>query len=196
MWQRGIGLHSGSDTLLPGTDLLCEYCVILVGEFDHPSRGKRTAGKRKRRTNSEANESGYCTRGNVCILLQLCGARVYDAPIATSKNIKKGLTQGQLAEIESTTPFGAGNNGPTLKDILQSRIENRSSSEPRHLLVTVRDESDAKSLGSEFLGLMSLEDAALPAVSCKWLLNSIGEFKVIIARHKIKDVCHPLRRNW
>ena len=143
LWQRRGGPHSGSDTLSPGTDLLRGYCVILVGEFDHPNRGRRTAGKRKRRTNPETKESGYLTRGNVSILLQLCGTRVYNVPFTSSKQMKKGLTEGQLNEIEDATPLEADRNGPTLKDILQSCIEDRSSSEPRHLLVMLKGESDA-----------------------------------------------------
>jgi hypothetical protein len=178
LWQRRGGPHSGSDTLSPGTDLLRGYGVILVGEFDHPNRGRRTAGKRKRRTNPETKESGNLTRGNVSILLQLCGARVYDVPFASSKHMKKGLTEGQLKEIEDATPLGAYRNGPTLKDILRSRIEDRSSSEPRHLLVMLKGESDAMSLGKEFLSQMSVEDAEVPVVSCQWLLDSIGEFEV------------------
>ena len=178
LWQRRGGPHSGSDTLSPGTDLLRGYGVILVGEFDHPNRGRRTAGKRKRRTNPETKESGYLTRGNVSILLQLCGARVYDVPFASSKHMKKGLTEGQLKEIEDATPLGADRNGPTLKDILRSRIEDRSSSEPRHLLVMLKGESDAMSLGKELLSQMSVEDADLPVISCQWLLDSIGEFEV------------------
>jgi hypothetical protein len=183
LWQRGEGPHSGLHTLFPGTDLLREYGVILVGEFDRQNRGKRTAGKRKRRTNSEAKESAYCTRGNVSILLQLCGARVYAPPIASSKNIKKGLT---LAEIENTTPLGADQNGPILKDVLRSRIEDRPSSELCHLLVMVKDESDAKSLGKDFISQMSLEDADLAVVSCQWLLDSIGEFEA----QKVSRYCN------
>ena len=112
------------------------------------------------------------------ILLQLCGARVYDVPFASSKHMKKGLTEGQLKEIEDATPLGADRNGPTLKDILRSRIEDRSSSEPRHLLVMLKGESDAMSLGKELLSQMSVEDADLPVISCQWILDSIGEFEV------------------
>ena len=164
-------------TLCPPAPICCAGTASF-GEFDHPNRGRRTAGKRKRRTNPETKETEYLTRGNVSILLQLCGARVYDVPFASSKHMKKGLTEGQLKEIEDATPLGADRNGPTLKDILRSRIEDRSSSEPRHLLVMLKGESDAMSLGKELLSQMSVEDADLPVISCQWLLDSIGEFEV------------------
>jgi hypothetical protein len=42
----------------------------------------------------------------------------------------------------------------------------------------LKGESDAMSLGKELLSQMSVEDADLPVISCQWLLDSIGEFKV------------------
>ena len=193
-WQWGTGPHSDLDTLLPGTDLLIGYFVILIGEFDRTNhRGKRTtAGKRRRGTSSEDRmDTEYCTRGNVSILLRLCGAKVFDVPIATLKNMKKGLTEGQMVEIESATPLGFDHDGPVLKDVLRSRIEDRSSSEDEYdakslgkVLVMVKEKSDAKSLGKVFLRQMSLEDADINVVSCQWLLDSIGEFKAQEISHR------------
>jgi hypothetical protein len=82
-----------------------------------------------------------------------------------------------VAEIESTTPLGFDHDGPALREVLQSRIEDGSTSGPRHLLLMVKDESDVKSLGKAFLSHMSLEDAKIAVVSCQWLLDSIGEFE-------------------
>merc|ERR1712241_860073 len=83
LWQKGEGPHAQLKTLPPGTDLLCEYSVLLLGEFDQPNHSKRTVAKRRKQRESET-KGGYCTRGNISLLLQLCGARVYDIDSVTA----------------------------------------------------------------------------------------------------------------
>lgn len=177
LWQEEKGPHSTSETLLPGTDLLHEYSVILVGEFDQSSHSKRTVGaKRRRQMDTKVISSGYCTRGNMCLLLQLCGAKVYDIGyLMASKQIKKGLTGDQIAETMSARPLGPGSDSPiTLEHDLHVCLEGSSQ---HKLLVMVKDKSDVK-VGIDFLAQLNLKGAVLPVVSCLWLLDSIGEFEV------------------
>jgi len=180
LWQKEEGPHAQSETLLPGTDLLHEYSVLLLGEFDQPNHSKRTVAKRKKQRDSEIKGGGYCTRGNISLLLQLCGAKVYDIDsVAASKHIKKGLTVNHFTSIKKAMPLGAPGNGPILINALQS-VEEGSHS---NIIVMVKDKSDSK-LGSEFLNQLNsvtsmAEDkvSQIPVVSCQWLFDSIGEFE-------------------
>ena len=177
LWQKEEGPHAHLDTLLPGTDLLCEYTVLLLGEFDQPNHSKRAAAKRRK--NEAKGGGGYCTRGNITLLLQLCGAKVYDIDsVAASKHIKKGLTEDEVVDIKNIMPVGDVENGVTLNDILQSFPAKESSSS--NLIVMVKDKTDAK-LGNEFLLQLAGEDSVrsqIPIVACQWLLDSIGDFEL------------------
>jgi len=183
LWQKEEGPFAHLETLLPGTDLLHEYVVLLLGEFDQPNHSKRTVAKRRKQRDSEIKGGGYCTRGNISLLLQLCGANVYDIDSVTaSKHIKRGLTENQLQDIKNAQPscrYGSQESGPTLRDALLSMEESKS---PRKIIVMIKDKSEAK-LGSEFLNhLHSVSSSAkneilqIPVVSCQWLLDSVGEF--------------------
>jgi hypothetical protein len=167
LWQDEKGPHSQMEILLPGTDLLRAYSVVLVGEFDQNCHSKRMGGAKRRKINN----SEFCTRGNICIMLQLCGAQVYDIDFLTSsKQIKKGLTGDQIAHVKSARPLGANSNGfNTLEHDLQHK--------QRNLLVMVKASSDVK-VGKDFLSQFNSKCEVLPVVSCQWLLDSIGEFEV------------------
>lgn len=182
LWQDEKGPHSKLETLLPGTDLLHAYSVVLVGEFDQNCHSKRTnvAKRRRHLESSKVSGSDYCTRGNICLLLQLCGANVYNIDcLMSSKQIKKGLTVDQLSDVKSAVSLGANiNNQTTLEHDLNDCLEGRSQHKPRNLLVMVKDSSDIK-VGIDFLAQLNLNGSVLPAVvTCQWLLDSIGEFEV------------------
>lgn len=180
LWQKEEGPHARLETLLPGTDLLHECSVLLLGDFDQANHSKRTVAKRRKR-DSDTKGGGYCTRGNISLLLQLCGATVYDIDSLTaSKNIKRGLTDDQLNDSQNALPSGALENGPSLNDTLQSIEEERPDNK---FIVMVKDKSNAK-LGGQFLNQMksvaSLAEkdvTQIPVVPCQWLLDSIGEFE-------------------
>ncbi|KAL9180177.1 hypothetical protein ACHAXT_008147 [Thalassiosira profunda] len=173
LWQKEEGPHAQLETLLPGTDLLRDYSVLLVGEFDHPSHSKRAAAKRKQKSSEFGG--GYCTRGNISLLLQLCGACLYDLEsVATTKLIKKGLTEAQLADIQSLTPTGATQNGLKLNDALQASPMEASRG---GVVVVVKDQSEAK-LAREFLAQLNTP-LQIPVVSSQWVLDSIGEFEAL-----------------
>ena len=208
MWRDGVGPYATSDTLRPGTDLLCNYIVILIGDYDQPASSslQQTRGKRKRGGKSSANNGtmnagdkiGYRTRGNISILLRLCGAIVYDVTqIASSEQIQKGLNENQLSTIRNTTSLGGASTihndadgvvVPTLKDILDNSkrgvYNNSSNREPptNNLLVMVKDESDIQTIGREFVNKIFMKTEnnvdVVPIVSSMWLFNSIGEFQV------------------
>ena len=208
MWRDGVGPYATSDTLRPGTDLLCNYIVVLIGDYDRPASSsslQQTRGKRKRGGKSSANdgtmnagdEIGYRTRGNISILLRLCGAIVYDVTqIASPKQIQKGLNENQLSTIRNTTSLGGATihndvNSvvvPTLKDILDNSkrgVYNNSSNldfPNNNLLVMVKDESDIQTIGREFVNKIFTKTEnnvdVVPIVSSMWLFDSIGEFQV------------------
>ena len=172
LWLKGEGIYAQSETLLPGTGLLSEYNVLLLGEFDAPNHSKRTVAKRRKQ--SETKGGGYCTRGNISLLLQLCGAKVYDIDsVIASKHIKKGLMENELTDVMNAKPLGDTHDGATLNDTLQSTIEGK-------IIVMVNEKSDAK-MGSDFLSLIAPltqgKASQIPVVSCQWLLDSIGEYK-------------------
>jgi hypothetical protein len=201
MWRDGVGPYAMSNVLHPGTDLLCKYIVILIGDYDPPaassSSSQQIRGKRKRgggkspankNTKNAEDDIGYRTRGNISILLRLCGAMVFDvSQIASSKLIQKGLNEDQLSIIMNTMSLGGDtihNNDddnivPTLIDILDS---NKRHPPPNNLLVMVKDESDIPTVGHKFVNkIMKMENNNLnviPIVSSDWLFNSIGEFQV------------------
>ncbi|KAL7443630.1 hypothetical protein ACHAXM_009069 [Skeletonema potamos] len=178
LWTKDEGIHASSDTLLPGTDLLQNYSVVLVGDFDQPSVSKRVAKKKVKST--EATSDGSRTRGNISILLQLCGAKIYDVTsIATSKQIKKGLNKTQIADVTHASPLGHSQHShesPTLKDALQDDAD-------RELIVMVKDKSDTN-LGTDFLvqyesfASESKKSGSIDVVSCDWLFDCIGDFQV------------------
>ncbi|KAL7534352.1 hypothetical protein ACHAXR_005812 [Thalassiosira sp. AJA248-18] len=182
LWQKEEGTHARLETLLPGTDLLHDYSVLLLGgEFDQPNHSKRTVAKRRKQRDSEIKGGGYCTRGNISLLLQLCGAKVYDIDsVTTAKHIKKGLSDKQWMDIKNAKPLGASENDPTLNEELQSITDGSR----RKTIVMVKDKSDAK-LGSEFINQLNsvaswageARDSQICVVSCQWLLDSIGEFE-------------------
>lgn len=179
LWHDEKGPHSTLESLQPGTDLLHGYSVILVGDFDQNSHSKRpVGGKRRRQMDTNIISSGYCTRGNMCLLLQLCGANVYDIDyLMASKQIKKGLTGDQIAETMSARPLGPGSDSPiTLEHDLHNCLERISQHKSCNILVMVKDKSDEK-VGIDFLAQLNLKSAVLPVVSCQWLLDSIGEFE-------------------
>ena len=175
LWQKEEGPHAQSETLLPGTDLLHGYTVLLLGEYDQPNHSKRTVAKRRKERNSEAKQGGgYCTRGNISLLLLLCGANVYDVDsVAASKHIKKGLTENELANIKKSMPLGAHESSSSLNDALQYCAEEGSK-----CIVMVKEKSDAK-LGIEFLNQLVKDKASqIPVVACQWVLDTIGDFEV------------------
>ena len=154
--------------LFPGTDLLGQYNVLLLGEYDPANHSKRAAAKRKKQQ-QEGGKQDYCTKGNVTLLLQLCGARVYDVgAVASSKCIKKGLAD-KLEALKAITPLRSSHGKATcLADMLASNGDKT--------LIVVKDRSSAK-LGREILTAVS-GDINIPIVSCDWLLDSIGDFDV------------------
>eukprot|EP00585_Thalassiosira_rotula_P011384 CAMPEP_0196135148 /NCGR_PEP_ID=MMETSP0910-20130528/3889_1 /TAXON_ID=49265 /ORGANISM="Thalassiosira rotula, Strain GSO102" /LENGTH=833 /DNA_ID=CAMNT_0041395247 /DNA_START=325 /DNA_END=2826 /DNA_ORIENTATION=- len=178
LWQKEEGPHAQSDTLPPGIDLLRGYSVILLGEFDPPHHSRRTVAKRKRRRDSEV-KGGYRTRGNMSLLLQLCGADVYDIDsVATTKRVKKGLSAKQWADIKVARPLGATEDSPIFEDALQSSIKKKGFSS-NGIVIMVKEKSDSK-LGDEFLDQLKsvVTVSQIPIVSSQWLLDSIGDFEV------------------
>ncbi len=180
LWSSGEGVHASSDTLLPGTDLLQNYSVILIGDFDQPSVSKRVA-KKKAKSNDTTSD-GSRTRGNITVLLQLCGAKVYDVTSTSSpKQIKKGLSNTQLTSIASLSPVGCPEGSSMLKDAVQSYFG--SSKDEGKVVAMVRDKSDTK-LGTDFIAqcVPFLSDPndndVIDVISCDWLFDCIGDFQV------------------
>ena len=181
LWTCGEGIHASSDTLLPGTDLLQDFNVILLGDFDQPSVSKRVA---KKKAKSETTSDGSRTKGNVTVLLQLCGAKVYDVTSkAAPKHIKKGLTKAQLTDVATLSPLGHPEGSPlTLKDAVLSYFDSTNDIEGK-IVAMVKDKSDTK-LGTEFLSQFSSfacdsnDKGVAGVVSCDWLFDCIGDFQV------------------
>lgn len=180
LWASGEGIHASSNALLPGTDLLQNFSVILIGDFDQPSVSKRVA-KKKAKSNNETTSDGSRTRGNVTVLLQLCGAKVYDvASMSSPKNIKKGLTKAQLTSIASLSPMGYPEGYPTLKDAVQLCFDSKDEVK---VVAMVRDKSDTK-LGTDFIAQCMPyvsdpnENDVIDVISCDWLFDCIGDFQV------------------
>jgi len=181
LWTSGEGIHASSDTLLPGTDLLQNYSVILLGDFDQPSVSKRVAKKKAK--SAETTSDGSCTKGNITVLLQLCGANVYDVTsMAAPKHIKKGLSKSQLTDVASVSPLGHLEGSPTLKDVLQSYLDSKDETDEK-VVAMMKDKSDTK-LGTDFLAQIksfasdSNDDGVIDVVSCDWLFDCIGDFQV------------------
>lgn len=181
-WTCGEGIHASSETLFPGTDLLQNFSVILLGDFDQPSVSKRVAKKKAK--SSETTSDGSRTRGNIIVLLQLCGATVYDVTSkAAPKHIKKGLSKTQLTDVASLRPLGHSEGYPlTLKDVVQSYFGSNDDTEGK-VVAMVKDKSDTK-LGTEFLAQFSSfasdsnDEGVVDVVSCDWLFDCIGDFQV------------------
>mmetsp|Transcript_4498 Transcript_4498/g.6877 ORF Transcript_4498/g.6877 Transcript_4498/m.6877 type:complete len:721 (+) Transcript_4498:103-2265(+) len=180
LWTSGEGIHASSNTLLPGTDLLQNYTVILIGDFDQPSVSKRVA-KKKAKSN-ETTSDGSRTRGNITVLLQLCGAKVYDVTsTSSSKHIKKGLSKAQLTGIASLNPMGYPEGFPTLKNVVQSYFDSKDEG---RVIAMVRDKSDTK-LGTDFIAQCvpfvasdPNDNDVIDVISCDWLFDCIGDFQV------------------
>lgn len=182
LWTREEGIHASSDTLLPGTDLLQNYSVILVGDFDQPSASNRVT-KRKARS-VKGNSDGFRTKGNITMLLQLCGAKVYDVTSMTgAKKIKKGLSKTQATEIAVTSPLGHSEGSSTLKVTLDSCVDSKVGHDGEVVVVMVKDKSDLE-LGTDFITQFksftsdSIESGSVDIVSCDWLFDCIGDFQV------------------
>lgn len=175
-WSKGSGDATPTETLRPGTDLLQGYTVILLGEFDQPN-SKRAAAKRKKQQPNA--ESKNYTRGHVNLLLKLCGAKVYEVDsVTTLKQVKKGLSDEQLAGIGNVVPTGK-EGSPILKDAF---AENDSK-----VFVLVNDSVGVKfanevlnQLGSSISNDKVSETSV---VTREWLLDCIGEFEVKTTDH-------------
>ena len=167
-WLNKEGEEAADSVLLPGTDLLDQYSILLLGEYDPANHSKRTAAKRKKQQ-QHGERQDYCTKGNVTLLLQLCGARVYDVgAVASSKCIKKGLGD-KLEALKAITPLRSSHGkSPRLADMLATAGDKT--------LIVVNDRPSAK-LGKEVLTAIN-GDPKVPIVSCNWLLDSIGDFEV------------------
>ena len=182
LWTCGEGIHASSDTLFPGTDLLQNFSVILLGDFDQPSVSKRVAKKKAK--SPETTSDGSRTRGNITVLLQLCGATVFDVTsLAATKHIKKGLSKTQLTDVAELSPLGHPDGSPlTLKDVVQSYFGSNGDTEGK-VVAMVKDKSDTK-LGTEFLAQFtsfasdSNDNGIVDVVSCDWLFDCIGDFQV------------------
>ena len=176
LWASGEGIHASSDTLLPGTDLLKNYSVVLLGDFDQPSVSKRVAKKKAKST--ETTSDGTRTRGNITILLQLCGAKVYDVTsMAAPKQIKKGMSEAQFTDVASASPLLHLEGSLTLNDALQDGTGGK-------VIVMVNNKSDTK-LGTDFLAQYesfasdwSTKSGSIDVVSCDWIFDCIGDFQV------------------
>lgn len=179
MWLKGEGPHASSQNLLPGCNLLHGYSVLLLGEFDQLNQRKQPiVSKRKKKQGSEEKGGRYCTRGNMILLLQLCGANVYDVDsIAASTQVKRGLTTKQIIGIKNLMPLGGLEDGTTLSDALQTGSKEVSCTD--NVVVMVKDLYDSR-LASDFFSQMSplLNVKSHPLVTCQWLLDSIGDFEV------------------
>lgn len=165
--------HGQSDSLLPGIELLGGYDVIMLGEYDQPANNQR-AVKRKKQKQDDAGVNK--TRGNLIILLQLCGAKVYDiTSVTTTKQLKLGLTSHQCDSLSDTLPTQM--NFPALKDRIQD-LRNKS-----HLIAMVKISSCvdfAERLLSDFgaaTGITNNELDKISDVTSDWLFDSIGDYE-------------------
>ena len=163
--------HGQSDTLLPGTDLLGGYDVIMLGEYDQPSNNQR-AVKRKKLKQDDAEIK--ITRGNLIMLLQLCGAKVYDINNVTTKQLEMGLTSHQCDSLSGILPTQL--NSPALKDLIQD-LRNES-----HLIAMVKDSSCvnfAEKLLSQLGAATGITNNVLDKISIVTsdsLFDSIGDY--------------------
>eukprot|EP00984_Skeletonema_dohrnii_P012955 scaffold5311_cov124-Skeletonema_dohrnii-CCMP3373.AAC.7 len=164
LWTSGEGIHASSDTLLPGTDLLQNYSVILLGDFDQPSVSKRVAKKKAK--SAETTSDGSCTKGNITVF--------------STKAHQEGLEQ--LTDVAKLSPLGHLEGSPTLKDVLQSYLDSKDDTGEK-VVAMVKDKSDTK-LGTDFLVQFksfasdSNDDGVIDVVSCDWLFDCIGDFQV------------------
>lgn len=168
-WLNKEEEETADSVLLPGTDLLGQYSVLLLGEYDPANHSKRATAKRKKQQQHGGRQD--CTKGNVTLLLQLCGARVYDVgAVASSKCIRKGLSD-KLEALKAITPLRSSNDKATsLADMLATTGDKT--------LIVVNDRPSAK-LGKEVLTAISGDlNLNVPIVSSRWLLDSIGDFEV------------------
>jgi hypothetical protein len=164
-----------ADVLLPGTDLLKNYDVILLGEYDQPVNSNKMASKRKKQKQGDAEMTK--TRGCISILLQLCGARVYNVhDVNTGKQLKAGLSEKQCDCISATLPDL--NESPTLKHLFDTL-------KPTSNVIGMVKDSSCIKFAEEFLS-QYFTAAALPSrtvdqisiVTSDWVLDSIGQFDV------------------
>ena len=183
LWKNDCGANASSETLLPGTDLLNGYTIIMIGQYDQPA-AKKVAAKRRKQRFDETRSNCY-TKGNIALLLQLTGARVYDVNTATTlKHLRKGagLNNEEWAEVDSALPLVKSNTNPTLNNVLESfaNASSKKNHKVNNVVALVRDKTNLK-FGREFLdqyfSFASLPELQIPLVTCEWLLDSIGDFE-------------------
>merc|ERR1712003_327527 len=92
---------------------------------------------------------------------------------ATSKHIKRGLTENQITGILNMFPLGGPKNGSTLENELQSSLKEGSCTDT--IVIMVKDHLD--SLLRSVLNQL-WPGKVFPLVPCQWLLDSIGDFEI------------------
>lgn len=180
-WLKGNGVHALSENLTPGTDLLYGYDIILLGEFDPPNSNQVTAKRNKQRPKGAEMKK---TRGRINILLQLCGARVYDInSVITLEQLKVEIDNHQCMCINGTLP--SQRNSPTLVDLITEYANDSEGNHHKAPMVAMVKEDSCVKLAEEFLALYFSKSAQPSHVlnkiaikTCDWLLDSIGEFDV------------------
>ncbi|KAL3797121.1 hypothetical protein HJC23_000459 [Cyclotella cryptica] len=179
-WLKGEGVHVNSETLMPGTDLLYGYDIILLGEFD-PPRSDPVAKRKKQKHKGEEMKK---TRGSINTLLQLCGARVYDInSVVTLNQLKVKIDNNKCRCINGTLP--SRKNSPTLKDLIKEYAGDSDGNNHKVPLIAMVKDSSCVKGAEEFLALY-FSNSAQPSdvlkkisiLTCDWLLDSIGEFDV------------------
>jgi hypothetical protein len=171
-WLKAEGVHAESDILLPGTDLLHGYNIILLGDFDRPISSQRTAIRKKQNVVDMKK-----TRGNLSMLLQLCGARVYTVQNVTSmKHLKSGLNSDQCDVVNSIIP--ARMNSPTLKELVETyNIKSDKEKQDNPMVAVVKDSSSlkfAETFLSQYFAAATLP-LQVPIVTSDWVFDCIGE---------------------
>ncbi|KAL7514529.1 hypothetical protein ACHAXN_011756 [Cyclotella atomus] len=164
-----------ADVLLPGTDLLKGFNVIMLGEYDQSTNSSQKLIKRKKQKQDNAEMKK--TRGSISILLQLCGARVYNVHnVTTMKQLKAGLSSDHCDCTSATLPDLE--ESPTLQHLLDTW---KPSS---NVIAMVKDSSCIK-FAEEFLSqyftaaaLTSSTRDQIRILTSDWVLDSIGEFDV------------------
>ncbi|KAL7463215.1 hypothetical protein ACHAXS_003592 [Conticribra weissflogii] len=186
VWSNNFDSKQASHKFVPGTNLLGEYTVIMMGQFDHPTVKKLPS--RKRQQHVDGGKTGWLTKGRIGLLLQLCGARVYDINnVTTPKQLRKGLNESDRMEISDSLPLAPPGTKVPLKKIFQSADTSSNIYKTvgvgvnRNIVVLVKDASSIKfgrSLLEKYFSSAPEKQKKIPVVSCEWLLDSIGDFNV------------------
>mmetsp|Transcript_20643 Transcript_20643/g.41931 ORF Transcript_20643/g.41931 Transcript_20643/m.41931 type:complete len:702 (+) Transcript_20643:130-2235(+) len=186
IWSDTCDSDESSHKFVPGTNLLGEYTVIMTGQFDHPAVKKLPT--RKRQQHFDGGKLDWLTKGRIGLLLQLCGARVYDIDVVTKpKQLCKGLKDSELEEISDLLPLAPPGAQVPLKYVLQSAYASNKNyktagvSVDRNIVVLVKDATSiqfGRRLLQEYFSRTSPKYEKIPIVSCEWLLDSIGDFNV------------------